>query len=74
MQTYFQLELNKLSVSNYNQICYLHAKFHDNRYLSRKLGRGVVSTLLREKGWKNTTTNLLKIIERFFSFPSTFVV
>ena len=31
MQIYLELELNKLSITNYNQVFYVHAKFQVNR-------------------------------------------
>ena len=41
MLIYYQLEFNKLSITNYDQVFYVHAKFQVNRYLIREIKEGV---------------------------------
>ena len=52
MQIYLQLELNKLLITNSDQVFYEHAKFKVIRQLSSEIKE---NPLLRGKEWKNTT-------------------
>ena len=40
MQVYYQLELNKLSIDNYDQVSYVHTKFQVDRLLGSQIKEG----------------------------------